>query len=51
VGYVPQNGKPNPPPAINIKGRWLEELGFFSWQAITITIEDGKLIITPEMQF
>lgn len=25
VGYVPQRGKPNPPSAINLKGRWLEE--------------------------
>ncbi|WP_042820635.1 MULTISPECIES: SymE family type I addiction module toxin, partial [Yersinia pseudotuberculosis complex] len=24
VGYVPQRGKRNPPPAINLKGRWLE---------------------------
>lgn len=26
VGYVPQRGKRNPPPAINLKGRWLEAL-------------------------
>ncbi|MEI7357391.1 SymE family type I addiction module toxin, partial [Pectobacterium versatile] len=23
VGYAPHNGKPNPPSAINLKGRWL----------------------------
>lgn len=48
VGYVPQNGKANPPPAINLKGRWLEELGFFSGQAITVTVEQGRLIIQRE---
>ncbi|MFP1814167.1 SymE family type I addiction module toxin [Lonsdalea quercina] len=28
VGYAPHNGRPNPPSAINLKGRWLEESGF-----------------------
>ncbi|WP_412178042.1 SymE family type I addiction module toxin [Pragia fontium] len=31
-----------PPPAINLKSRWLEELGFFSGQ--------GQLVIQRELQ-
>lgn len=27
-GISPQNGRPDPPSAINLKGRWLEESGF-----------------------
>lgn len=30
------------PPAINLKERWLEDLGFFSGKTITFTIEQGK---------
>ncbi|QTF09873.1 type I toxin-antitoxin system SymE family toxin [Brenneria izadpanahii] len=30
VGYAPQNGRPNPPSAINLKGRWLEASGFMT---------------------
>lgn len=51
VGYVPRGWTANPPPSIHIKGRWLEQIGFFTGQAITVTIEDGKLIIEPAMQF
>jgi len=51
VGYILQNGRPNPPPVINLKARWLEELEFFSGQPITATIENSRLIIQPEMQF
>ncbi|WP_370688838.1 SymE family type I addiction module toxin [Xenorhabdus anantnagensis] len=28
MGYVPQNGRPNPPPAIHLKGQWLKAEGF-----------------------
>ncbi|WP_404273342.1 SymE family type I addiction module toxin [Yersinia similis] len=50
VGYVPQRGKRNPPPAINLKGRWLEALGFFSGQPVLITVEHGRLVIQPEIK-
>ncbi|MEI7042654.1 SymE family type I addiction module toxin [Pectobacterium parmentieri] len=30
VGYAPHNGKSNPPSAINLKSRWLEESGFIT---------------------
>ncbi|WP_419210654.1 SymE family type I addiction module toxin [Providencia manganoxydans] len=28
VGYLPNNGKPNPSPQLTISGKWLNELGF-----------------------
>lgn len=49
VGYVPQNGRPNPPPAINLKGRWLEELGFITGMPVTVTVERGRIIIETEI--
>nr|WP_244316935.1 SymE family type I addiction module toxin [Mixta theicola] len=50
IGYVPQKGKANPLPAINLKGRWLEELGFYSGKALTVTVEEGRLVIEREFQ-
>ena len=34
-------------PTIMLKGQWLKEAGFDCGTSITITCEDGKLIITP----
>lgn len=34
-------------PIIILKGKWLKEAGFDSGMPITVTCEDGKLIITP----
>ena len=34
-------------PAIMLKGQWLKELGFDIGTSITVTCENGKLIITP----
>ncbi|MDX5630937.1 MULTISPECIES: SymE family type I addiction module toxin [unclassified Brenneria] len=45
VGYAPQNGRPNPPSAINLKGRWLEESGFVTSMPITVTVERGRIVI------
>ncbi|MEE3662916.1 SymE family type I addiction module toxin [Brenneria sp. g21c3] len=45
MGYAPQNGRPNPPSAINLKGRWLEESGFITGMPITITVEQGRIVI------
>ncbi|MCX8740041.1 type I toxin-antitoxin system SymE family toxin [Gilliamella sp. B2824] len=45
VGYVPQGTKPNPRPQLTIKGRWLEQFGFYVGCPVIIKIEQGKLII------
>ncbi|MFP1863784.1 SymE family type I addiction module toxin [Lonsdalea quercina] len=45
VGYAPHNGKSNPPSAINLKGRWLEESGFITGIPVTVTVERGSIII------
>lgn len=34
-------------PTIMLKGQWLREAGFDCGASITVTCEDGKLIITP----
>lgn len=34
-------------PTIMLKGQWLKEAGFNIGDSITVTCEDGKLIITP----
>ncbi|WP_407321194.1 SymE family type I addiction module toxin [Dickeya ananatis] len=49
VGYAPQNGKPNPPSAINLKGRRLEESGFMTGMPITVTVERGRIVIETEI--
>ncbi|MFP1756893.1 SymE family type I addiction module toxin [Lonsdalea quercina] len=49
VGYAPQNGRANPPSAINLKGRWLEASGFMTGMPITITVERGRLVIETEI--
>ncbi|MFP1723837.1 SymE family type I addiction module toxin [Lonsdalea quercina] len=51
VGYASHNGRPNPPSAINLKGRWLEESGFMTGMPITVTVERGKLVIETEINF
>ncbi|MCG8711052.1 type I toxin-antitoxin system SymE family toxin [Brenneria sp. 4F2] len=49
VEYAPQNGRPNPPSAINLKGRWFEESGFITGMPITATVERGILVIKTEI--
>ena len=34
-------------PTIMLKGQWLKEAGFDCGTSITVTCEDGKLIIAP----
>ena len=45
VGYTPQGIKANPRPQLTIKGRWLEQLGFYTGQPVIVKIEHNKLII------
>ncbi|MCX8582408.1 MULTISPECIES: SymE family type I addiction module toxin [unclassified Gilliamella] len=42
VGYVPQGTKPNPKPQLTIKGRWLEQIGYYVGCPVIINIEQGK---------
>ncbi|WP_392566604.1 SymE family type I addiction module toxin [Utexia brackfieldae] len=39
IGYTPQGIKPNPRPQLTIKGRWLEQLGFYPGLPVIITVE------------
>ena len=51
IGYVLSGFcYPNPRPQITIKGRWLEQLGFYAGQAVVVKIERNKLIIELAMQ-
>ncbi|WP_045959712.1 SymE family type I addiction module toxin [Xenorhabdus poinarii] len=47
VGYVPQNGRPNPRPAINLTGRWLKTAGFEIGGSLTVKIMAGCLVLIP----
>ena len=49
IGYVPQGIKPNPKPQLTIKGRWLEQIGFYVGCPVIIKIEQGKLIIELDL--
>ncbi|WP_244967842.1 SymE family type I addiction module toxin [Xenorhabdus budapestensis] len=48
VGYVPQNGRPNPRPAINLTGRWLKAVGFEIGGTLTVKIMEGCLVLIPD---
>jgi len=37
-------------PTIILKGQWLKEMGFKIGDYITVSCEDGKLIITPDAE-
>ena len=37
-------------PTIMLKGKWLEELGFEIGDYITVSCEDGKIIITQDAE-
>ncbi|WP_343066793.1 SymE family type I addiction module toxin [Frischella japonica] len=39
IGYVPQGTKPNPKPQLTIKGRWLEQIGFYVGSSVIIKIK------------
>ena len=50
IGYVPQGTKPNPRPRLTIKGRWLEQIGFYVGCPVIIKIEQGKLVVELDLQ-
>lgn len=37
-------------PTIMLKGKWLQELGFNIGDYVSITCEDGRLVITPDAE-
>ncbi len=37
-------------PTIMLKGQWLKELGFEIGDYVNVSCEDGKLIITPDVE-
>ena len=37
-------------PTIMLKGNWLRELGFNAGEYVSIACEDGKLVITPDVE-
>lgn len=39
-----------PTPAIILKGQWLKELGFEIGDYVSVSCENGKLIITPDAE-
>jgi len=49
VGYRPNGGRPNPSPQLKIKGNWLEKMGFTTGRPVSITAENGCLMIRAEV--
>jgi len=49
VGYRPNGGRPNPSPQLTIKGKWLEQFGFTTGQPVSITADNGCLVIRAEV--
>ncbi|MCX8583314.1 type I toxin-antitoxin system SymE family toxin [Gilliamella sp. B3367] len=49
---MPQGTKPNPKPKpqLTIKGRWLEQIGFYVGCPVIIKTEQGKLIVELAMK-
>lgn len=37
-------------PTVMLKGKWLEQLNFHIGDYVTVSCEDGKLIITPDVE-
>ena len=37
-------------PTITLKGQWLKELGFDIGDYVSISCENGKLVITPDVE-
>ena len=50
VGYTPNGGFSNPRPQLTIKGRWLEQIGFYARLPVVIKVEQNKLIIELAIQ-
>ncbi|WP_369825910.1 SymE family type I addiction module toxin [Rahnella sp. AA] len=49
VGYHPNGGRPNSYPQLTVKDKWLKELGSSTGQQVSITTEDGCLVIRAEI--
>nr|WP_253073713.1 SymE family type I addiction module toxin [Sodalis ligni] len=45
VGYIPNGGRPNARPAINLKGRWRHHCGFTTGKQVTVAIINGQLML------
>lgn len=39
-----------PTPTITLKGKWLSEIGFQIGDYVSITCEDGRIVITPDTE-
>ena len=37
-------------PAVMLKGKWLEQLNFHIGDYVSVSCEDGKIIITPDVE-
>ncbi|WP_416776954.1 SymE family type I addiction module toxin [Xenorhabdus budapestensis] len=46
MGYVLQNGRPNPPPVIHLKAT-----GFDIGGTLTVKIMDGCLVLIPDSDY
>ncbi|MCX8745356.1 SymE family type I addiction module toxin [Snodgrassella sp. B3882] len=50
MGYTPNGGLTTLRPQLTIKGRWLEQIGFYAGRPVIIKVEQNKLIIERAIQ-
>ena len=46
--YLLRQGRATSRPAIRLQGQWLAEAGFEAGQQVTVHVEDGRIVITPQ---
>ncbi|MFJ5357795.1 SymE family type I addiction module toxin [Pectobacterium sp. CHL-2024] len=48
AGYAPQNGRPNSPPAINLKGCWLKSRALSPGCPSLLSLSGDRIVIEAE---
>ena len=46
--YLLRQGRATSSPAIRLQGKWLAQAGFEAGQKVTVHVEDGRIVITPQ---
>ena len=46
--YLLRRGRATSRPAIRLRGQWLAQAGFEAGQKVTVHVEDGQIVITPQ---
>ena len=50
IGYTLNLGRLNPRPQRTIKGKWLEQIKFYTGSLVIIKVEQGKLVVEIDLK-